>query len=138
VTANGAEFSVDGQVGERIRARASYTYAKTEDEASGGPLNNAPEHLGKLNLTVPVVRDWIRAGAEAQYVSKRTTVGGETLEGLWLVNATLFSANLAKGLELSAGAYNVFDSNYRDPTSGDLDAVEQDGRTFRLKILYRF
>jgi iron complex outermembrane receptor protein len=138
VTANGAEFSVDGQVGEKTRARASYTYAKTEDKATGEPLNNAPEHLGKLNLTVPVIRDRVRAGGETQYVSRRNSVGGETLGGLWLVNVTLFSATLVEGIELSASAYNVFDSNYRDPTSGDLDAVEQDGRTFRLKVLYRF
>jgi iron complex outermembrane receptor protein len=138
VTARGAEFLIDGQLAERIRARASYTFTKTEDKSTGEPLNNAPEHLGKLNLTVPVFRDWLSAGAEAQYVSERTTVGGKTLDGLWLCNATLFTARFRDICELSASVYNLFDSDYSDPTSGDLEAVAQDGRTFRLKAVWRF
>jgi hypothetical protein len=47
------------------------------------------------------------------------------------------------GIDLSASAYNLFDKNYGDPAAGELqidpeqpelglDAVVQDGRTFRM------
>jgi len=56
------------------------------------------------------------------------------------VNWNLFSQHLIKGVELSAGVYNLFDSRYGFPGgSGHLqDVIEQDGRTFRLKLTYRF
>jgi outer membrane receptor for ferrienterochelin and colicins len=60
------------------------------------------------------------------------------------VNLTLFSQNLIKGLELSATIYNLLDTRYDDPaTQGQgrthlQDLIEQDGRTFRVKLTYRF
>ena len=129
---------MDGQVTEKIRAHASYTLTDTEDKATGERLNNSPEHLGKLNLTAPVVGDWLFAGAEAQYRSEVTTVAGQTLDGLWLFNATPFSARLRDAWEFSATVYNVFDTEYHEPTLGDIDTVEADGRSFRVKAVHRF
>ena len=62
VIAQGVEFQLDGQLTQSVRSRASYTLTKTEDDATGESLNNSPEHLGKLNLTGPVFRDWLFAG----------------------------------------------------------------------------
>jgi outer membrane receptor protein involved in Fe transport len=55
-------------------------------------------------------------------------------------NFTLFSRELIKNLEASASLYNLFDRRYRDPVAGDFRqaAIEQDGRTFRVKLTYRF
>jgi iron complex outermembrane receptor protein len=137
VSARGVEFQVDGQVTEKIRARASYTFTRTEDKATGEPLNNAPEHLGKLNLTVPVFRDWLFAGGEAstsasapRWAARRSTAFG--------CSTPLYSAPTKGDWELSATVYNLFDKDYSDPSSGGLDAVEQDGRMLRLKAVFRF
>jgi iron complex outermembrane receptor protein len=138
VQALGAELSVNGQLTDRIRARAGYTYVKTEDRATGEPLDNSPEHLGKINLTAPVFRDRLFIGGEAQYISKRTTANGETIRDQCLVNATLSSVRIGDTWEFSASVYNLFDARYSDPTSGDLDVVEQDGRTFRVRAVCRF
>jgi iron complex outermembrane receptor protein len=56
------------------------------------------------------------------------------------VNATLFSREIVKGLELSGSVYNLFNQHYSDPASGDFtqNYIEQDGRAFRLKLTYRF
>ena len=89
------------------------------------------------------------AGVEFLYVSERTTtqltplgtsVVGANAPGYGLVNLTLFSQNLVKGLELSASIYNLLDKRYGDPsTPGHQQAIiEQDGRAFRVKLTYRF
>jgi len=57
-----------------------------------------------------------------------------------LVNLTLFSKNLVKNLEASAGVYNLLDTTYFDPASRFhlQNKIAQDGRTFRVKLTYRF
>ena len=128
VDSRGLEFQVDGQLTRDLRGRASYTFSKIEDKATGKPLNNSPEHLAKLNLTAPVFKDWLLAGAEVQYMSERTTVEGLTLDDVWLVNATLFTTRFKGAWDISLSVYNLFDTSYRDPVLSP-DTVEQDGRT---------
>jgi outer membrane receptor for ferrienterochelin and colicins len=137
VEARGLEFQLEGQLTRDVRGRASYTFAKTEDQATGKPLNNSPEHLAKLNLTAPVVKGWLFAGGEVQYMSDRTTVADLTLDDVWLVNATLFTTRFKGVWDLSFSVYNLFDTSYRDPAAAP-DTVEQDGRTLRLKLVAQF
>jgi len=57
------------------------------------------------------------------------------------VNFTLFSQNLfVKNLDASVSVYNLLDSTYFDPASRfhQQNVIRQDGRTFRLKLTYRF
>jgi iron complex outermembrane receptor protein len=60
--------------------------------------------------------------------------------GFETVNFTLFSRDLIKNLEFSGSVYNLFDTRYGDPSSRFhlQDIIEQDGRSFRLKLTYRF
>jgi iron complex outermembrane receptor protein len=60
--------------------------------------------------------------------------------GFETVNFTLFSHDLIKSLEFSGSVYNLFDTRYGDPSSRFhlQDIIEQDGRSFRLKLTYRF
>ena len=112
-------------------------------------LTDSPRHLVKLNLSVPLLKDKIFAGLEFLYTSKRTTThltsagtleSGDDAEGFGIVNFTLFSRELLKGLELSASVYNLLDQKYDDPSTPfhRQDLIEQDGRTFRVKLTYRF
>ena len=57
-----------------------------------------------------------------------------------LSTLTLFSQNLLKGLDLSASVYNLLDKNYSDPSTPFhvQNVIQQDGRTFRVKLTYRF
>ena len=73
-------------------------------------------------------------------MSGRQTVRGGNVGAFGLVNATLFSQKIVKGLEASASIYNLFDQRYSDPVSGDFiqNSIEQDGRSFRLKLTYHF
>jgi iron complex outermembrane receptor protein len=56
-------------------------------------------------------------------------------------NLTLSTQNLMlKGLELSAGVYNLFNQRYFDPAAAKLtqNAIQQDGLTFRIKASLDF
>ena len=107
----------------------------------------------KLNLSVPLWREKIFAGAEFQYTSSRDsfhnttdvngqplTVAGQTASGFAIINLTLFSRDLVKNLEFSASVYNLLDKQYSDPASHfhKQDLIPQNGRSFRLKLTYRF
>lgn len=120
------------------RLRASYSRQRAQD-AGGARLTNSPRHLAKLNATTPLPGGWLRAGAELQYTGPRRTLAGET-GGFWLGNLNLTADRLAPGLEMSLGVYNIFDRRYADPAGTEhvQDAIWQDGRSIRLKLVYRF
>ena len=133
-----------------FRSRASYTLQRTENLSEGGGFPDSPEHMIKLNLSVPVVKEKVFASLEFQYVSSRhtvytdpntaATVPGVDTPGFPTVNFTLFSKDIVKNLEVSASIYNLLDQSYADPASRYhlQDQIPQDGRSFRLKLAYRF
>jgi len=148
--AKGLELALDGFWPSGMRGRASYTFQQTRDRSTDEVLTDSPRHLAKLNLSVPLWKDKIFAGLELQSVSKRTSshlgtdIPGTDAGAYGVVNLTLFSQNLAKGFDLSASVYNLLDRKFSDPASQvhgrlhEQDTIEQDGRTFRVKLTYRF
>lgn len=139
VEAKGMELSADKtwNWGGRLRGSVSY-----QDVAytSGLGLDNSPRLLGKLNFSGPLYSTGLRLGYELQYSSKRQAVDGTDLDAYWLSNLQLSSDKWAKGLEASLGIYNLFNIRYAHPGS-DINwqnALEQDGRTLRMKLDYRF
>ncbi len=146
----GLELALEGRWENEIRTRLSYTLQHTENRDNGTGLPDSPMHLVKFNVSVPLLKDKIFAGLEVQYTSQRHTIftdfsSGTTFTGpdtsaYPVVNFTLFSQNLVKNLEVSAAVYNLLDETYFDPASRfhQQAAIQQDGRTFRLKLTYRF
>jgi len=148
----GVELALEGFWTNIVRARISYTFQKTESDSFTLDLPDSPEHLVKLNLSVPLYRDKVFAGIDFQYTSQReslhnTASGGQplTVQGAGagdygVVSLTLFSRELVKNLEVSASLYNVLDQKYSDPATRfhQQDLIEQDGRSFRIKATYRF
>jgi iron complex outermembrane receptor protein len=142
-TVRGIEAELEGRWESGLKARLSYTFADGTEEAAGIDkrwLRNSPRHLGQASVSVPLWADKIFASLEVQMMSKRATLADRTVPGFVLVNATLFSRELVKNLEASASIYNLFDQRYRDPAGPDFtqDSIEQDGRTFRVKLTYHF
>jgi iron complex outermembrane receptor protein len=149
----GVESAIEGFWTNALRARLSYTFQRTQSDSFGVDLPDSPEHLVKLNLSVPLYRNKIFAGVEFQYTSERRslhnttdasgqplTIQGENAGDFGVVNLTLYSRELVKNLEFSASVYNVLDQHYSDPATRfhQQDLIEQDGRTFRVKLTYRF
>jgi iron complex outermembrane receptor protein len=135
----GAEFEVERAWADDTRLRASYAWQITRDDI-GVELDNSPRHLTKLNYSTPLFGNTLRSGVELQYMSSRKTLAGAAANGRLLANLTLLNSTLAKGLEISASIYNLFDKQYADPgrPEGQQDLIPQDGRSFRLKTTYRF
>lgn len=149
----GMELALEGFWTNALRARLSYTLQKTDGESISYELPDSPEHLVKFNLTMPLWRDKVFAGVEFQYTSERhslrntttgtgqpLTVQGDSAGGYGVVNLTLFSREIVKGLAFSASIYNLFDETYSDPATRfhRQDLIERDGRTYRVKLTYRF
>ncbi|HWX18718.1 MAG TPA: TonB-dependent receptor [Candidatus Binatia bacterium] len=149
----GVELALEGSWPGGIRGRASYSLQDTRNTSVAWEMPDSPNHLVKLNLSVPLWKDKIFAGAEFRFASNRRTlhnttdssgqpltVQGEDAASYGIVNLTLFSQNIVKNLEFSASIYNLLDRRYDDPASRFhvQDLIQQDGRTFRLKLTYHF
>jgi outer membrane receptor for ferrienterochelin and colicins len=147
--AKGLELELDGNWAYGLEGRLSYAIQEAKNQATGKRLTNSPQHMVKLNLIVPLIQEQIFAGLEARYLSERLTqcqrdiLDSECLRNtnaFFVTNLTLFSQNLIKGVEVSGSIYNLFDEPYGDPGSGEhiQEVIEQDGRTFWLKLKYAF
>lgn len=145
------ELALEGKWQNGFQTRISYTLQHTQNLDTESGLPDSPMQLVKFNAVAPVWRDKLFAGLEVLYTGKRHTVftdfsavgatlAGSDVPGYAVVNLTLFSQNLVKNLEVSASIYNLLDNAYSDPSSSFhlQNSIQQDGRTFRVKLTYRF
>ncbi|HWN08753.1 MAG TPA: TonB-dependent receptor [Pyrinomonadaceae bacterium] len=140
VAARGLELELESKLAGGFEGSVAYTLQQTRDQETGQGLSNSPRHVGKFNLTAPLVRRRLFAAFQFQYASQKGTLNGSFLPASYVSNFTLSSPKLAKGLGFSFGAYNLFDHKYADPGSEEhvQNAIEQNGRNLRLKFTYHF
>lgn len=140
VDAHGIELEAERLWDSGARLRASYAWQISRDRTTGIGLVSSPRHLAKLNGSLPLWGDRLRTGLELQYTGSRKTLAGGSAGGHLLVNLTLLGERLAKNLEISASVYNLLDKRYSDPGGQEhlQDLIAQDGRSYRLKLNYRF
>ena len=136
----GGSLEVESEFARGIKGRASYTLQHTTDRDTGVRLSNSPEHLAKLNLTVPLLSEKVFGGLEVQYASESNSARGERVGGHVLTNLNLFGREVLPGLDASLSIHNLFDVEYADPAGPEhrQSQILQDGRTFRVKCTYRF
>ena len=138
-TARGLELSGDHTWpgGKRLRGSLAAQNVTYND---GRALQNSPKLLGKLNYSSPLPFAGLRLGYELQYDSRRLSNDGTSLGDYALSNLQLSTDALAKGLDLSVGIYNLFDKRYAHPAADSnwQNALDQDGRSVRVKLSYRF
>jgi iron complex outermembrane receptor protein len=139
VISRGLETEVEGKWSS-LNARLSYTFQISHQASSSGPLVDSPRHAANFNLTAPLIRGKLFTGLDVHYYSSRLTLGGNKTAGFVLPDLTLLTAHVARGLELSATVYNLFDTRYGYPGGNEHteDILYQDGRSFRLKLTYTF
>jgi outer membrane receptor for ferrienterochelin and colicins len=140
VDARGVEAEVEGHWASGWQARASYTLAHAQDNQRKQRLSNSPLHLAKAQVTAPLWPEKVFLSLEALGTSERFTARRATAGSYAVVNATLFTRRLLKGLEASVSVYNLLDRSYGDVVSEDFlqEVIPQDGRSFRLKLTYSF
>lgn len=139
IKANGVELSADKtwDWGGRLRSSVSYQ----ESQLIHGPkLDNSPQLMGKLNFSSPLLNTGLRLGYELQYYSKRQISNSSDLNPYYLSNMSLMADKWVKGLTVSLGIYNLFDTPYQNAAfdSSWQSAINQNGRQFRLKAVYNF
>ena len=146
VESNGIELQMEDNWGDGFQGRISYSWQDTRYTVVDQRLDNSPEHMVKLNLIAPLWRDNVFLGFETQYLSGRKVPpkvpGGQAgkVNDYVVSNLTIFTKNWVEGLELSAGAYNLFDERYFDPGSPDhaQNGIQRDGATYRVRASFDF
>jgi outer membrane receptor for ferrienterochelin and colicins len=140
VRSKGLEAELNSKLVSGWEGRASYTLQTSTDSVSGDVLSNSPKQMAKLNLIAPAMKNTFFAGVEGQYTSRRRTVGGTDVGGFLIANLTLSTREFARRLQLSGSVYNMFGKRYADPGGEEhqLQGIRQDGRNFRIKLIYRF
>ncbi len=139
VRARGVELSADKTWAGGGRLRGSLSHQDAAYASGARPINS-PRWLGKLNVSAPLAATAVRMGYELQYSSARRSLDGTALTGYWLSNLHFIADAWADGLEVSLGLYNLFDRRFSHPAAAInwQNALEQDGRSVRLMLGYRF
>ncbi|MGC2111685.1 MAG: TonB-dependent receptor [Candidatus Korobacteraceae bacterium] len=145
----GLDFELEMKRPSGLSGRLTYTLADAQDNspASQNPpdyslaqrLNNSPLNVVKLNATVPVSRPAF-LGIELLYNGAETSYQGTRVPPWFLTNFTFSTKPLWGGWEFSASCYNAFNRTWYSPGTPDTlqPDIQQDGRTFRFKVTYRF
>jgi len=138
--ATGVEVELAAHLASGLQGRAGYSYVNAEEPTTHQILNNSPQHLGKLNLSIPLVQKRLFASLDAQYTSSALTLAGNTVSGFAVFNVTLLGHTLGRHLDVSASVYNLLDKKYFNPGRPEdpEDSIQQDGRNFRIKLTGRF
>lgn len=139
----GGEFEFERRWDNKASFRAGYSFQLPR--SSSGRPDNAPLHLAKINLGLPLWAAGWMAGIEGQAMSRRLSASGATqVGGHLLANLNITYQPGRKDWDLALGIYNLFDRTYADPVGMDTtlpvfrDRIIQNGRNFRLKVTVRF
>ena len=137
---NGGEAEIEGRWDNGLLLRGSYTHQEARSATDGSRLLNSPSDMVKAQVSVPLFRDKIFASVEMLYSSDRLTLQRAHTDDIYTLNATIYTRNLAPNLDFSVSVYNILDQKYSTPGGGKniQDAITQDGRTFRVKLGYKF
>lgn len=137
IDAVGVETAADQRFAGGLRARLSHTWQQTGD-SHGRTLDNAPQHMVKLNLSSPLWNEDWTLGFDTLYMDSRR-VRGSQVDGHVLGSLTL-NGRVAANLDVSASAYNLWNARYADPTGAEFrqNGILQDGRGFRIRLDWRF
>jgi len=140
VRGKGLEFQFSVKHPNGWEGRLSYTLQESHNSMDSESLSNSPRHLAKVNLIAPLLPKKLFASFEGQEISRRLTVLDTMVGGSFVANATLYSKDLLGKLRVSASLYNLFNKRYAEPVGQEIQgaSVVQDGRTFRVKLTYRF
>ncbi len=134
----GIDTELSAKYGDRFEGRASYSYVA--ERSSSNPVNlvNSPMHVASAGFSAHLATR-IYASADSSYVSRRDTLAGTGVSGRTLVNLS-FLAQQKKSFDFKAGVYNLLNKKYADPGFQwhVQDHLVQDGRSFRIGIVYHF
>jgi iron complex outermembrane receptor protein len=139
IESKGIEFGLRVNRGHGPTGQATYSIQRTVDRATDVRLSNSPGQMADLEILAPLGKR-LSAGLDAQYVSRRRTIRGNTARSYTLTNLSLLAPRILGHFDVSATVYNLFDVEYGVPWGEDVlqEIIQQDGRSFRVKTTLRF
>jgi outer membrane receptor protein involved in Fe transport len=133
--ATGAEVEAEVEW-KGVRGRLSHVWQRGWDLATSEDLSNAPRHLTSANLQLPLGGP-VTGSVEMRSMTSRLSASGAIIPGHAVANvwASVRVPRL-RGVQLSAGVYNVFDARYADPTGDDFvqSSIPQPARNVRIQL----
>ena len=136
--ARGIEGEFEGRWSGAL-ARVSHAFVTTRDADTDRALTNAPQHLTKLSLIVPLARQ-ASVGVEGQFLGQRLTLDRATLPATFLANLSFVSGGWLPHAQFSLSVHNLFDRTYQMPGAEEhrQQALTQNGRTLRAGLTWEF
>jgi len=140
ISSQGLELGMDVNRGHGVTGQLSYSLQLSDDPITDIALTNSPTHMVKGQLQFPIPRSGATASIDAQYMSARTTLGGNVAAGHTLTNLSLFAPRAFGRFDFSASLYNAFNVKYGDPVPDGFsqDIIQQDGRSFRVRTTLHY
>ncbi|MCX7087540.1 MAG: TonB-dependent receptor [Methylococcales bacterium] len=135
----GAELETEKRWSNGRLLKASYTYSRLTNEIDGGWANASPQNLFKVHYAEPLFDNFATVGVENIYIGDRKALQGGLANAYNLVNLNLSSDHISRGLDISFGVYNLFDTHYQllgGTGTADIaqNILPMNGRELRLKI----
>ncbi|MEO8335865.1 MAG: TonB-dependent receptor [bacterium] len=142
--ASGVELQLNARQVGPLSAQFSYALQRATD-ALGTTLTNSPDRVANLGVTV-FASDALHGAVQLRHESARRTTASETSSflrtdaNIAYRPGELRSLAWLRGTELALRVTNLFDTAYATPAgSGSRqDAIAADGRTFALRLEWRF
>jgi outer membrane receptor for ferrienterochelin and colicins len=139
--ATGMDVEFTGRATNGLQGKASFDYVQAFNDRVGHPaLDNSPRQTAKFDLTIPLIDQSLLLGVDGQFLGRRLTLLRDSLSSYQVLNLTLLGHGLGKHLDVAASVYNFLNKKYFDPGRPEdpEDTIQQDGRSFRIKITARF
>jgi outer membrane receptor for ferrienterochelin and colicins len=140
----GTDLEVEQRWNNGRMFKASYTYSRVTNEAENGISAQAsPENIFKLHYAEPLFNNFAKLGIENVFIDQRLTPQNGSADAYYQLNLNLTSDQIAPGLDVSVGAYNLFDSHYQmlggtGPNDITQNILRMNGREFRIKLQLTF
>jgi outer membrane receptor for ferrienterochelin and colicin len=140
IYSKGLEIGLGVNRGHGVSGQLSYSLQRTEDHATGIVLTNSPEQMVQLQLRSPILGSPLVAALDAEYMSARLTLAGNSARSHTLTNMSLLAPLTFAPFDLSATLYNVFNAKYADPVPDGYtqDVIPQDGRSIRVRATLHY
>lgn len=137
IDTHGAELEAEWQWYD-VQLRGSHTWQISRDNLNRGVINS-PEHLSKLQVSVPLAGERLRASLATRYVGSRLIAAGTSADGYTLTDLTFTSRGLMPGVSVTAAVRNLFDRRYKDASLYNVESNAEYGeRNLWLNLEYAF
>jgi outer membrane receptor for ferrienterochelin and colicin len=134
----GVEVELEHLWDNGVRLRSSYAHQDTHDE-NGQVPTNTPRHIAKLNLSVPLAGESLRAGLGIRYLGRRLDQLREYQPGVLIADLTL--TGKLNNWSASFSVRNLGNTRYNEVSGALIDdrgIYPADRRNVWLQLGYDF